>query len=94
MTIEANGAYRDGAIHPDKPLPLPDNTPVRVLVIPQPAPDAQIRTPSPPDNGRLIPPPSPRITVEEFDAIFRKHAFSAPPLPADFSRADIYSDRD
>jgi hypothetical protein len=77
MSIEFDATYRDGAILPDVPLNLPNNTPVHVTVA--------AKSPSP---------PSPRITVEEFDALFKKHRFEAPPLRDDFSRADIYSDHD
>jgi len=33
MTIDIDATYRDGAIHPDTPLNLPNNTPVRVRVL-------------------------------------------------------------
>jgi hypothetical protein len=36
MTIEIDGTYRDGAIHPNTPLNLPNNTPVRVHVVTNP----------------------------------------------------------
>lgn len=35
-----------------------------------------------------------RPTADEFDAELARVAFDAPPLPDDFSRADIYSDHD
>lgn len=76
MSIEFDATYRDGAIHPDAPLNLPDNTPLHVMA------------------AAKATPPSPRLTVEEFDAIFEKHRFAAPSLPENFSRADIYSDHD
>jgi hypothetical protein len=81
MSLEFDATYRDGALHPAEPLDLPNNAPVRVVVLPAAAPLA-------------IPPTKPLITVEEFDAIFANNRFSAPPLPDDFSRADIYSDHD
>jgi hypothetical protein len=34
MSIDVNATYRDGALHPETPLNLPDNTPVRVHVVP------------------------------------------------------------
>jgi hypothetical protein len=33
MTIDIDATYRDGAIHPNTPLNLPNNTPVRVHVV-------------------------------------------------------------
>ncbi len=92
MSLEFEATYRDGVLHPETPLNLPDNTPVHVRVAPKTTEVAAIA----PTAGEkiLTPPPSPRITVEQFDEIFRKHRFSAPPLPDDFSRADIYSDHD
>ena len=76
MSLEFDATYRDGAIHPDAPLNLPNNTPLHVTA------------------AAKTPPQSPRLTVEEFDAIFKKHRFTAPSLPDDFSRADIYVDHD
>jgi hypothetical protein len=35
-----------------------------------------------------------RPTADEFDAALNQVAFDAPPLPASFSRADVYSDHD
>jgi hypothetical protein len=35
MSIDVNATYRDGAIHPETPLGLPENTPVRVHIVPQ-----------------------------------------------------------
>jgi hypothetical protein len=32
MSIDIDATYRDGAIHPNAPLNLPNNTPVRVHV--------------------------------------------------------------
>jgi hypothetical protein len=92
MSIDVNATYRDGALHPETPLNLPDNTPVHVWIVPKTSAEAA----GAPTGGEthLTPPPSPRITVEQFDEIFRKHRFSASPLPDDFSRADIYSDHD
>ncbi|MEX2171864.1 MAG: antitoxin family protein [Pirellulales bacterium] len=36
MSIQIEATYRDGVIHPNQPLDLPDNTPVSVVV---PAPE-------------------------------------------------------
>ena len=37
MSIDVNATYRDGALHPETPLGLPENTPVRVHIIPKAA---------------------------------------------------------
>lgn len=89
MTIDIDAAYRDGAIHPDVPLNLPENTPVRVRLVPKPDPFPKTR-----EEIIAIRPKSPRITPEEFDEIIKKHSVSVGSLPADFSREDIYSDHD
>ena len=90
MPIDIDATYRDGAIHPDVPLNLPDNTPVRVVLVPKPS----ARAPLTKEEILAIRPKSPRITSEEFRARIAKYAVSAPPLPAEFSREDIYSDHD
>ena len=36
MTIDIDATYRDGAIYPNAPLNLPNNTPVRVQVVTAP----------------------------------------------------------
>jgi hypothetical protein len=89
MTIDIDATYRDGAIHPDTPLNLPNNTPVQVRVLAKnefgPLTKEQII---------FLRPKSPRITPEEFRERIAKYAIKAPPLPPDFSRDDIYSDHD
>jgi hypothetical protein len=96
MAIETDGSYRDGAIYPSQPLPLPENTPVRVVVVPKTA--ATVTPPSPFPTTRedilAIRPKSPRFTPEELDALIDKNHVSVGSLPSDFSRADIYSDHD
>jgi hypothetical protein len=82
MTIDIDATYRDGAIHPDVPLNLPENTPVHVVVVPQP------------QNEIVALPPSPRFTVEELRERIEKFGVSVGTLPPDFSREDIYSDHD
>jgi predicted DNA-binding antitoxin AbrB/MazE fold protein len=89
MTIDIDATYRDGAIHPDVPLNLPENTQVRVRVLAKPAPQKMT-----PEEIIAIRPKSPRITPEQFDEIIKKHSVSVGSLPADFSREDIYSDHD
>lgn len=92
MNIDVNATYRDGVLVPQTPLDLPDNTPVRLVVAPRVSP-----TPSaPPGPGRRPPPlpASPRFTASQLRASLEKHSFAVGALPADFSRADIYSDHD
>jgi hypothetical protein len=89
MTIDIDATYRDGAIHPDTPLNLPNNTPVQIRIVAKnefgPLTKEQII---------FLRPKSPRITPEEFRDRIAKYAIKAPPLPPDFSREDIYSDHD
>lgn len=82
MTIEAT--YRDGAFHPVHPISLPENTRVEVSV------PAQLSR----EEIIALRPKAPKITVEEFDAIMKRNKLSAPSLPVDFSREDVYSDHD
>lgn len=35
MSIHIDATYRDGVIHPNQPLDLPENTPVSVIVAPR-----------------------------------------------------------
>ena len=94
MTIDIDATYRDGAIHPDTPLNLPNNTPVHIRVVAKPAVFPPIPFPTTREEVLAIRPKSPRITSEEFRALIAKHAVSVGSLPADFSRDDIYSDHD
>jgi predicted DNA-binding antitoxin AbrB/MazE fold protein len=82
MTIEAT--YRDGAFYPVNPVNLPENTRV---VINLPAQSTR-------EEIIAMRPKAPKITVEEFEAIIKKNSLSAPSLPVDFSREDIYSEHD
>ncbi len=88
MTIQIHATYRAGAIHPDQPLQLPDNTEVDVIVVPLVAENGES------GEAEAVRPPAPRITVEEMRERLAKYAVSVPPLPPDFSRADIYRDHD
>jgi hypothetical protein len=94
MTIDIDATYRDGAIHPEMPLNLPDNTPVRVRVELKAAVFPPIPFPKTREEILAIRPKSPRITPEEFDELIRKHSVSVGSLPVDFSREDIYSEHD
>jgi predicted DNA-binding antitoxin AbrB/MazE fold protein len=87
MTIHVNATYRNGVIHPDQPLALPEGAELRVMVVPV--------VPGPAQGDTLsIRPESPKITPEEFDAILDKYSVSVGSLPVDFSREDIYQDHD
>jgi hypothetical protein len=90
VTIEIDATYRAGAIYPNEPLALPENTPVRVVVRPQIISTQGLSR----DEIIAMRPKSPRITPEEFDALIEKYSVSVGSLPADFSREDIYSDHD
>lgn len=94
MSIDIDATYRDGAIHPEIPLNLPENTPIRVRVVPKSAAFLPDPFPTSRDEVLALRPKSPRITPEEFDAIIKKHSVSVGSLPIDFSREDIYSDHD
>jgi len=100
MSIEIDATYRAGAIYPDQPLALPENTPVHVVVV-------EKDTAAPSDKPRAVSlkglsreqiialrPKSPKFTAEELDALIEKYSVSVGSLPPDFSREDIYSDHD
>ena len=95
MSIEIDATYRAGAIHPDQPLALPENTPVHVVVVEK---DLRPRVVSTQGLTReqiiAMRPKSPRFTAEELDALIEKYSVSVGSLPPDFSREDIYSDHD
>jgi hypothetical protein len=93
MSLEFDATYRDGAIYPDSPLGLPDNTPVHVQVVAKQT-DSAAPFPTTREEILALRPKSPRITPEEFAAIVAKHSVSVGSLPPDFSREDIYSDHD
>jgi hypothetical protein len=94
MTIDIDATYRDGAIHPDVPLNLPDNTPLHVRVVAKPAGLLPDPFPTKREEVLAIRPKSPRVTAEEFEALVEKYSVSVGSLPVDFSREDIYSDHD
>jgi hypothetical protein len=86
--------YGGGAIHPDAPLNLPANTPVRVFVVPKEAAFSPISFPKTREEVLAIRPKSPRFTAEQLNELIAKYSMSVGSLPEDFSRADIYSDHD
>jgi hypothetical protein len=92
MTIHVHATYRAGAIHPDQPLELPDNTEVQVTIVPVVATAGE-------GSGEqvdidAIRPKAPRFTAQELHERLAKHAVRVGTLPPDFSREDIYSDHD
>ena len=87
LDVDIDATYRDGAIHPNTPLNLPNNTPVHVHVV--------IKSDGlPPTEEVVLRPPAPRTSVEELRTRLAKYAVSVQPLPSDFSRADIDGDHD
>jgi hypothetical protein len=90
MTIQVHATYRAGAIHPDQPLALPDNTEVHVVVVP--VSDATKRAAA--DDIEAIRPKAPRFTADELRQRLAKSAVQVGSLPPDFAREDIYSDHD
>jgi hypothetical protein len=90
MTIHTHATYRAGAIHPDQPLGLPENTELYVVVVPASGENQAARD----ANIEHIRPKAPRFTAEELDAILDKYHVSVGSLPVDFSREDIYQDHD
>jgi hypothetical protein len=94
MTIDIDATYRDGAIHPDTPLNLPNNTPVHVRVATKPGISPPIPFPTTREEVLAIRPKSPKFTAEQLDELIDKYSVSVGSLPEDFSRADIYSDHD
>ena len=94
MPIDIDATYRDGALHPETPLNLPENTPVRVRVVPKPTAAAPVPFPKTREEILAIRPKAPRFTAEQLDALLEKYSVSVGSLPADFLREDIYSDHD
>jgi hypothetical protein len=94
MNIDLDATYRNGAIYPESPLDLPENTPVYVRIVPKSAGFFPEPFPTTREEVLAFRPKSPRITQEEFDALVEKHSVSVGSLPLDFSREDIYSDHD
>ena len=90
MSIQVHGTYRAGAIHPDQPLALPDNTEVNVVVVP--VGDATQRAAR--EDIEAIRPKAPRFTAEELHQRLARFSVRVGSLPPDFSREDIYSDHD
>jgi predicted DNA-binding antitoxin AbrB/MazE fold protein len=89
MSMQIDATYRDGVIHPNQPLDLPNDTPVSVVVPAVKPPAALTR-----EDIIAKRPKTPKISVEEFRERLEKYAVHVGSLPPDFSREDIYSDHD
>jgi len=89
MNIEIDATYRAGAIHPDQPLALPENTPVRVVVQPRIVSTTGLSR----EKTIAMRPAAPRFTADQLNALIEKYSVSVGSLPPDFSREDIYVDR-
>lgn len=81
MSQEFHAIYEGGMLRLDTPLALPDQTRVTGIVS-NVAPAA------------TQPVAANSLSLEEFERQFDELALDVPPLPADFSRADIYLDHD
>jgi predicted DNA-binding antitoxin AbrB/MazE fold protein len=78
MNEAFHAIYENGVLRPDRPLALPESAHVSVIII-----------------GERATSESP--SAESDDDFFRELeslAWDVPPLPADFSRADLYLDHD
>lgn len=78
MNEAFHAIYENGVLRPDRPLALPESAHVSVIIIGERAPSE---------------PPSPR-SEDDFLRELDELSWDAPPLPADFSRADMYLDHD
>jgi predicted DNA-binding antitoxin AbrB/MazE fold protein len=81
MSEEFQAIYEFGVLRLDKPLALPEQT--RVSGVLQNVEDVT-------SASQLDAP----LSLEEFDRSLDQLSLDVPPLPADFSRADIYMDHD
>jgi hypothetical protein len=90
MTLQFHATYRAGAIHPDQPLGLPDNTQVNVTVVPVSDIDKRGMV----AEIELVSPEAPRFTADELRERLGRSPVRVGSLPPDFSREDIYNDHD
>jgi hypothetical protein len=81
MGQEFHATYEHGILRLDVPLPLPEQTRVTGIV-------------SNAAPAETLPSAADSMTIEEFDRQLDELALDVPPLPADFSRADIYLEHD
>ncbi len=81
MSQEFNATYEHGILRLDAPLALPDKARVTGIV-------------SNVESSDTTPVHQDSISPEEFERLLDELAMDVPPLPQDFSRADIYLDHD
>jgi len=81
MSQEFQAIYEHGILRLDVPLPLADQTRVTGIV-------------SNVESAAAQPIVANSLSLEEFERRFDELALDVPPLPADFSRADVYLDHD
>ena len=81
MSQEFHATYEHGILRLDVPLPLPEQTRVTGIV-------SNVESAAAPSVAQKS------MSAEEFERQFDELAIDVPPLPADFSRADIYLDHD
>jgi predicted DNA-binding antitoxin AbrB/MazE fold protein len=78
MSQDIDAIYDNGVFKPLVPLSLPDKARVKLTVETQPQAD----------SAEAV------VARADFDAALEPLLFDGPNLPADFSRADIYTDHD
>jgi hypothetical protein len=83
MSDEFHATYVDGVLRLDAPLALPEQARVTGLV-----------TGVESSSGQRLASAKSGLTDEEFERQMDELALDVSPLPADFSRADIYLDHD
>ena len=83
MSTPIHATYRAGALHPDKPLDLPENSLVELLVT---------AVAGAAGKGQQPRPTAPRITADELRERVTRYGIEVGALSPTFSRADIYQD--
>jgi hypothetical protein len=81
MSQEFHATYEHGILRLDVPLPLPEQTRVTGIV-------SNVESAAAPSVAQKP------MSDEEFERRFDELAIDVPPLPPDFSRADVYLDHD
>lgn len=83
MSTPIHATYRAGVLHPDRPLDLPENTSVELLV-------SVVAGAT--DEGQQLRPTAPRISTDELRDRVARYGIDVGALSPTFSRADIYQD--
>ena len=81
MSQEFHATYEHGILRLDAPLALPEQTRVTGIL-------------SNVEPAAIPPAAQDSMSLEEFERQLDELALDVPPLPPDFSRADIYLDHD